>query len=186
MRLIADVTAEIFKIKNCSVWNLFKYIQRKKSLGDGGDFSDELVHLHYFLEIFRNNFCAFLMSWGHIGLGLSARPCIRYQSIIFWALYLSVYRYGARYVCTPFLWMFVRASVKLRIHMHVCVCVCVYAQYQNTKINREGILIYGYVCVYAWYSNALKSFAARRMTYTQTRIWIPSFTLCIRLRTEKR
>ena len=31
--------------------------------------------------------------------------------------------------------------------MHVYVCVYVYGKYQNTKINREGILIYGYVCV---------------------------------------
>ena len=40
-------------------------------------------------------------------------------------------------------------SVKLGIHMHVCICVCVYGKYQNTKTNREDILIYGYVCVYA-------------------------------------
>ena len=60
---------------------------------------------------------------------------------------------------------------KLRIQMHVCV----YGKCQNPKIIREGILIYGCMCVYAWYSNTLKSYAARRNTYTQTRIWIPSF-----------
>ena len=59
--------------------------------------------------------------------------------------------------------------LQLGIHMHVCVCVCVYGKYQNTKINREGM------CVCAWYSNALESYAVRRMKYTQTRIWIPSF-----------
>ena len=37
--------------------------------------------------------------------------------------------------------------LKLGIHMHVCVCG--YRKYQNPKINREGILIYGCVCVYA-------------------------------------
>ena len=61
--------------------------------------------------------------------------------------------------------------------MHVCVCV--YGKYQNTKINREGILLYGYVCVYACYSNTLKSYAARRMTYPQTRIWIPYFNITL-------
>ena len=60
------------------------------------------------------------------------------------------------------------------IRMHVCVCVCVYVNYQNPKINGEGILMYGCVCVYAWYSDTLKSYAKRRMTYLQTRIWIPS------------
>ena len=61
--------------------------------------------------------------------------------------------------------------------MHVCVCVCGYVKYQNPKINREGILMYGCVCVYAWYSNTVKSYATSRMTYTQKRIWIPSFSL---------
>ena len=65
-------------------------------------------------------------------------------------------------------------NIKLGIHMQVCVCVCIYRKYQNTKINREGILMYGYMCIYAWYSNALKLYAARGMTYTLTRIWIPS------------
>ena len=37
--------------------------------------------------------------------------------------------------------------VKLGIHMHVCVCG--YGKYQNPKKNREGILIYGCVYVYA-------------------------------------
>ena len=31
--------------------------------------------------------------------------------------------------------------------MHVFVCVCVYGKYQNPKVNREGILIYGCVCI---------------------------------------
>ena len=57
--------------------------------------------------------------------------------------------------------------------MHVCECVCVYGKYQNPKINREGIILYG-VYVYACYSSTLISCAARRMTYTQTRIRIPS------------
>ena len=61
-----------------------------------------------------------------------------------------------------------------RLRMRVRI---LYGKYQNTKINREGILIYGYVCIYAWYSNALKSYDARCMTYTQTRIWIPSLIL---------
>ena len=52
-------------------------------------------------------------------------------------------------------------------------------KYQHTKIDREGILIYGCVCVYAWYSNTLKAYAPRRMTYQQMRIWIPSFKLGI-------
>ena len=38
----------------------------------------------------------------------------------------------------------------------------------------KGVLIYWCVCVYAWSSNTLKSYSARRMTYPQTRIWIPS------------
>ena len=52
--------------------------------------------------------------------------------------------------------------IKLGIHMHLCVCLClcVYGKYQNPKINREGILIYGCVCVYAFCSNTLKSYAA--------------------------
>ena len=57
--------------------------------------------------------------------------------------------------------------------MHICVCG--YGKYQNPKINRDGFLIYGCVCVYAWYSDTLKSYAARCTTYPQTRIWIPSF-----------
>ena len=52
--------------------------------------------------------------------------------------------------------------------MHICVCE--YWKYQN-PIDK---LIYGCVCIYVWYSNTLKSYAARRMTYTQTHIWIPS------------
>ena len=66
--------------------------------------------------------------------------------------------------------------LKIGIHMHLCLCVCLcgYGKYQNPKIYREGILIYGCVCVYAWYSNTLKSYAAKRMTYRQTRIWNPS------------
>ena len=67
--------------------------------------------------------------------------------------------------------------VKLGIHMHVWECVCGYNKNQNTKINRKVILIYGWVWVYAWYSNTLKSYAARRMTYPQTRIWIRSLSL---------
>ena len=39
--------------------------------------------------------------------------------------------------------------IKLGIHMHVCVCVCIYGKFQTTNIDREGILICGYVCVYA-------------------------------------
>ena len=73
-----------------------------------------------------------------------------------------------------------KLSLKLGIHMHVCVCVCVYGKYQNPKIDREDILIHVYVCVYAWYSNTLKSYAARLMTYPQTRIWIPSLMLICR------
>ena len=65
--------------------------------------------------------------------------------------------------------------------MHLCVCVCVYGKYQNTKINWEGILIYWYVCVYAWYWKTLKSYPARRMTYPQTHIWIPSLKLGIHM-----
>ena len=41
------------------------------------------------------------------------------------------------------------SQLKLGIHVHICVCVCLYGKYQNTKINRQGILIYGYVCIYA-------------------------------------
>ena len=58
--------------------------------------------------------------------------------------------------------------------MHICIRECGYLKYQNPKINREGILIYGCVCVYALYSDPLKSYATRRMTNSQTRIWIPS------------
>ena len=32
----------------------------------------------------------------------------------------------------------------LGIHMHVCVCVYGYGKYQNLKMYREGILMYGY------------------------------------------
>ena len=41
------------------------------------------------------------------------------------------------------------------------------------------------MCVYAWYSNTPKSYASRRMTYSQTRIWIPSFTSVIVLAIRK-
>ena len=69
-----------------------------------------------------------------------------------------------------------KKCLKLGIHMHVCVCVCVYVKYENPKINIEGTLMYRCVCVYAWYSNTLNSYATRRMTFSQTRMWIPSFS----------
>ena len=51
--------------------------------------------------------------------------------------------------------------------------VCVYTKYQYTMINREGILIYRYG---AFTHDTLNSYAAKRMTYPQTRIWIPTLT----------
>ena len=48
-------------------------------------------------------------------------------------------------------------ELKLGIHMRGCVCECGYGKYQNPKIDREGILIHGSVCVPARYSNTLKS-----------------------------
>ena len=69
--------------------------------------------------------------------------------------------------------------------MHLCVCLCGYGKYQNPKIYREGILIYGCVCVYAWYSDTLKSYAARRMTYPQTRVYgFLALPFCYRLGTS--
>ena len=35
----------------------------------------------------------------------------------------------------------VSSILRQRIHVHVCGCVYVYGNYQNTKTNREGILI---------------------------------------------
>ena len=60
-------------------------------------------------------------------------------------------------------------KLKLGIHMRI-------RKISNQNINKEGILIYGCMCVYAWYSNTPKSYAARSMTYPQTRIWIPSLS----------
>ena len=56
----------------------------------------------------------------------------------------------------------------------------IYIKYQNTKIIGR-VSLYTETCVYAWYSNALKSYAARPMTYTEMGIWIPSLMRLHRL-----
>ena len=87
--------------------------------------------------------CAISLVYVHIDQGLS------YLWILILVVYPLAYAYGF-----PALY-----GIKIGSHMHVCICVCGYVKYQNPKIKREGC-----VCVYAWYSNTLKSYATRRMT----------------------